>query len=131
MKTHSVSIHDWNGLSTLLIQAADFPYAFIRCLSEVRLGLNNAAFNADELLEARFFGPEGELRIYRDGEALRAVTLSAEDGDETLDEHYKLPGYELPEHSRFGRALTVRKILAFDEDGQAYVRATLLRKWEG
>lgn len=123
MKTHSVRISGGEIPAELLTQAAALPYAFIRRLSEVRLGLNTAAFDADELLEARFFGPEGELRICRDGEALRAVTLSTEDGDETLEERYCIA------NPRFGRELTVRKILAFDEDGQAYVRASLLADW--
>lgn len=123
MKIESVLLSDREIQSHMLAQAANYPFSFIRCFSEVLLGANTAQLDTENLLEARFFGLEGELRIYRDGDMLKAVTLSEEDGDETLDERYRIA------NPRFGRELTIRKILAFDEDGQAYVRATRLMDW--
>ena len=102
-----------------------FPWAMLRSLSRVTLGPAPTQADADELLEACFFSPDAEIRLWREDGALQAAILSEEPGDRVLEERRSI------ENPAFGRELTVRRIIAFDEDGQAYIAATRLCGWEG
>lgn len=101
------------------------PYAYITRLSEVTVGRTPDICTTEELLEARFFGPSQEIRIWNDGDGFRAVSLEDEGQDDYLDLTRPI------RRSCFGRKLTLRRYLAFDEDGQAYVCDTRLVHWEG
>lgn len=101
------------------------PYAYITRLSQVTVGRTPEQFSDEELLQARFFGPDREIRIWRDEAGLQAVSLEDEAGEQCID-------LIRPIRSRaFGRRLTLRRYLDFDEDGQAYIRDTRLIHWEG
>lgn len=101
------------------------PYAYITRLSEVTVGKTPDSFTTEELLDAHFFGPDREVRIWHDGDGFRAVSL--EDGEQ--EDHLDLT--RSIRRSCFGRRLTMRRYLAFDEDGQAYICGTRLVHWEG
>lgn len=101
------------------------PWAWIRSISSVSLGLKPETVDLNELLEARFFGPEEEIRIFRNGGALRAAALSAEAADKTIKRRFDI------ENPMFGSSITVRYTLEADEDGQMNRICTCLIGWEG
>lgn len=101
------------------------PFAYITRLSEVTVGSTPAELSLEELLEARFFGPDREIRIWQEGDGFCALAVEEEAQDEYLDQPRAIRS------SRFGRTLTLRRYLAYDEDGQAYIRDTRLVHWEG
>ena len=100
------------------------PYAMIRSLSQVTLGRMPSQVTEDELLEARFFSSEQEIRVFRGENGLQAVRLSAEPADRVLEETYEI------ENKQFGGFLTVARVLDWDGDGQAYVTSTRLSGWK-
>lgn len=101
------------------------PWAMIRSFSQVTLGPTPRSVDLDELLEARFFSPEAEVRIFRGESGLQTACVEAEEGDVTLERRC---GHL---NALFGSAVTMRSTLGFDEDGQAYVANTRLTGWEG
>ncbi len=101
------------------------PWAWVRSLSSVSLGLRPAEINTDALLEARFFGPETEIRLFRSGGALRAAALTPEAGDKTIQRRFDI------ENPIFGASITVRYTLEADEDGQMNRTVACLIGWEG
>lgn len=127
-----------------------FPWAMVQTYSRLYLGVNPLAdsrtnleeneltenetdwkqFFRDEwklsLLEARFFSDAEELRLFRLDGSLRAVLAAETDGDRWLEETC-----EIANKDKFGGSVTVRRVMDFDEDGQAYVAFTRLSGWEG
>lgn len=102
------------------------PYALLRTFSAVSLGPTPETLPAlEELLEARFFSRDEEIRVFRDGGTLRAVALREASGTVTLESAYEI------DNASFGRSLTVRETLGFDDDGQAYVVMSRLSGWKG
>lgn len=102
------------------------PYAYITRLSEVTVGPTPPDFSPAELLEARFFGPDREVRIWAGDTGLEAICLEDDGQDDFLD----LPNREI-RAARFGKELTLRRYLDYDKDGQAYICATRLVDWKG
>lgn len=102
------------------------PYGWICTLSGVSLGPVSGELPLEELIEARFFGPAEEVRIFRREGQLQAAVLAEEPGDQILAETYPIQNKAL-----FGMALTVHQILDEDEDGQCYVAAVRLADWKG
>ncbi len=109
-------------------RARTMPYAWVLQDSRAYLGKTGGFSLPDapgnDWREARFFGPEGELRLTRSDKGSMEAFWLTETGDEVLDQARPL----LPE---FGRQLTVRRILDYDEDGQVCVAATRMLRWEG
>lgn len=106
-----------------LAEGSAMPYAWIRRADSVFLGKNPGLTDMSGILEARFFGPDGEVRLYDDGFGMEAAWLCEEAEDSVIDStEALLPG--------FGKSLRKRRILAFDEDGQAYTAAQRLLSWE-
>lgn len=113
------------ALAYLAEHPGRFPYQMVWRLSSVELG--TARIPADDLAEvteARFFGPEAELRFYLEHGALTAALAEDEPGDVAIERTVRL----LP---RFGKTLKQLQYIAFDEDGQGYVALTRLAAWEG
>lgn len=109
-----------------LQRAKGLPYAWICRLSQVYLGYCPAEISLEELLEARFFGPEEEVRLFfREGQLQAAVCIE-EPGDRVIPATYAL---QHPE--QFGQELTVHQMVESDEDGQCYVAAVRLAEWKG
>lgn len=101
------------------------PYALIRSLSRVTLGPTPDEIDFDELIEARFFDSEQEVRIFRGEMGFQAARLTAEDGDITIERAHDLA------NPIFGETVTVCSVLDFDEDGQAHIAHTRLAGWKG
>ena len=113
----------------LNVQAAireglQLPYAMIRSLSRVTLGITPDQLDEEELLEARFFNSEQEIRIFSAEDGLQAVKLSSVAADHTIEETYAM------ENRQFGGSVTVTRVLDWDADGQTYVKAARLSGWK-
>lgn len=101
-----------------------FPYAMITRLSSVVLSRVTFPFDPSEVIEARFFSNDHELRFFDDGNGLEAALLEKEGTDVVIEKSAVL----LP---NFGKKLFSRQYIDYDDDGQAYVRTVCLCGWEG
>lgn len=129
-----------------LSEGRALPWALITTYGGVTLGPVPAHFQEEEVIEARFFSPDREIHIWREGEALCAAILTgaegtdraegtapaggdggaAADGDaDAVTRKYRLANDQL------GEWIAVTQYLDYDEDGQAYVTAVRLSGWEG
>lgn len=102
------------------------PYAMFTHLSKVTLGKTPTVVSLDELIEARFFGGNGEIHIFTENGEPKAVHITDEENDSRfppIDREYTLL-------SNFGKKLTVRQYIDFDNEGQAYIKAVRLLGWE-
>lgn len=118
MKTESLAVQE------AFARGRALPWALVRGLSRVTLGTAPTEIDPEELIEARFFGAGEEIRVFRAGGELRAVRLCAEPEDNTLEQTYQI------KNPRFGKSLTVCRLLEADGDGQMNVTATRLTGWE-
>lgn len=114
---------------TIDIQAAlgggqKLPFAWVRSLSQVALGRTPLAADLEELLEARFFSRDREIRALPRGGRPACRGPTGEPEDHVREDEYQI---EIP---RFGRSTTVTRVLDWDEDGQAYIAATRLSGWK-
>lgn len=107
-----------------LYQGSALPHAYIRSLSTVTLGVTPEKISTDELMEARFFSSEEEIRVFKADDILQAVRLVMESSDRAIVETYVL------DNRKFGEKVSVRHTLASDEDGQTYITETCLVGWE-
>ena len=112
--------------SLALAEGLALPYSLIFSYSGVTLGPTPERVDAEELTEAHFFSEEREIRVYRDGGTLKAVSMrdTPEDAG-AVTERYRL------ENARLGEWIGVKRYLDYDEDGQAYVSARRLAGWKG
>lgn len=111
---------------TALERGRRLPFALLRTFSAVSLGSTPATLPADgELLDARFFSADEEIRLFRDDGVLQALSLRETPQAHTLENAYEIG------NPAFGRLLTVRETIDFDEDGQAYVALSRLADWKG
>lgn len=108
-------------MNELLQQTVQLPYAYIRELSRVHLGRTPESVDWTEVQEARFFDESREIRVLANG---KAIEISDGVSSEYIDEIRRV----LP---AFGKTLTKRNYIRYDEDGQAYICATRLLRWEG
>lgn len=111
-------------LNEALERGREFPYSFIMEYSRLYIGKNTEELKPDELTEARFFAYGGELRIYKDEEGFKGFLLTETEEDEFIDKTVKLL------HG-FGKTLTLRYLLASDEDGQTFIKYTRMVQWKG
>lgn len=109
-----------------LSRGRTLPYALIRSLSRVTLGPTPDEIDLDELIEARFFDSEQEVRIFHGETGLQAARLWDGTEDTVIQRTYQLANEAV-----FGRFVTVHQLLRFDEDGQACVSCTRLAGWKG
>lgn len=119
MKTESMDVQEALGRGQAL------PFALVRNLSSVTLGPAPETVDLEELIEARFFRAGEEVRIFQGEAGPPAVRLSSEEGDITVEKECR------PANPAFGESVTVRQVLDFDADGQAFVSCTLLTGWKG
>ena len=119
MKTERLNVQE------ALNQGKTLPWALVRRLSSFTLGPAPEMVDLDGLIGARFFSADEEVRLFRNEAGLRAVCLTSEEGDTTIEREHKLA------NPKFGGTITVRQVLVFDEDGQAFIAYTLLTGWEG
>lgn len=116
--------HEQLDIGKALELGGGLPFSLIRSLSSVTLGRTLSQVGTDELLEARFFSEQEEIRIFRQDGALKAVRLTEEPDDHLLRETYVL------ENPQFGAEITVAHLLEADEDGQMHITATRLTGWK-
>lgn len=109
-----------------LSRGRTLPYALIRSLSRVTLGPMTDEIDLDELIEARFFDSEQEVRIFHGETGLQAARLWDGTEDTVIERTYALANTTL-----FGQFITVKQLLDFDEDGQACVSCIRLAGWKG
>ena len=113
------------SVEAALREGAELPWAYVRSLSGFSLGaVPEELPPREELLELRFFSPAEEVRLFHDGEELRALRLTDSPEGDFEDRGYELRG-------GFGETLTVRRYLDYDEDGQLFVAAVRLCGWKG
>lgn len=109
-------------------KAKTMPWAYIASYGSLTMGLTPEKILFDEILDARFFGPEGELRLFRRGDVLEALwvddTPCPRQLDTTIDKIIKLKSF-------YGKELTMRQHIVFDEDGQACIYTTRLAALKG
>ena len=111
-----------------------FPWAMIHTYSNVALGKNPIIEQGRELeereicpeilLEARFFSESEEIRIFRQERELRAIWIAEGEEDLFLEETVKIAN-----QSKFGDSVTIRRLVDFDDDGQAQIVASRLSGW--
>lgn len=110
-----------------LSRGKTLPLSLIRSLSRVTLGPTPVDIDISELIEARFFDADQEVRIFQGENGLQAARIW-EGAEDTVIERT----YELANEVTFGRSITVHQLLSFDEeDGQAYIAYTRLSGWKG
>lgn len=100
------------------------PWVYLRSLSRVYLGKTPERLTMDELLEARFFSEQQEIRIFLSEDGLKAVRLEEETADRFLEK-------EIAVNSGFGSSYTVHYLLQADEDGQTNRTVARLAGWKG
>lgn len=108
-----------------LAQGLQLPYAMIRSYSQVTMGNTPPSVDLTEVIEARFFNAETEVRLFRKDGKLCGAKLCGECGDIGTEESFRI------ENPEFGSELKVYRHLASDEDGQTYVMTTRLCGWTG
>lgn len=117
---------EYRDIPGALADGQALPFVYLRTLSRAAIGRSAelpVPEDLGEVEELRFFGSEAEIRILRTDAGLEAYRISDGDGaflDETVG---LLPG--------FGKKLIRRKLLRFDDDGQAEICAVRLVGWEG
>lgn len=112
-----------DSIEQALEQAEKLRFVMVTELSRVVIGKTPMHISWDELIEARFFDHDTEIRIFREDGELRARSVSLQDGTPYIEKQYKgLQG-------NLGSEISVREYLAFDEDGQAGVSAVCLYDW--
>ena len=119
MKTETLTVRE------ALERGRALPWALVRSISEVTLGKTPAEINREELIEARFFSPGEEIRVFRAGGVWEAARLEGEPEDSRITRTYDI------ENPKFGSAVTVCYTLEADEDGQTNLATVRLTGWEG
>ena len=112
-----------DSIEQALKQAEKLQFVMVTELSRVVIGKTPMDINWDELIEARFFDHDTEIRIFREDGALKARKVSLRADTPYIKKHYTgLQG-------NLGSEVSVREYLTFDEDGQAGVSAVCLYDW--
>ena len=112
-----------DSIEQALQQAEKLQFVMVTELSRGVIGKMPMDINWDELIEARFFDHDTEIRIFRENGELRARSVILQDDMLYIEKHYK----EL--QGNLGSEISVREYLTFDEDGQAGVSAVCLYDW--
>lgn len=121
-------IHKITDLTEALAKAMEMPWAYIAYYSFLHLGVTPKTVDWKQVLDARFFGPEGELRLFRQDDVLTAVWVDDTPHPGELD---TIIDKVVPLRSSFGKKLHMKQHIVFDEDGQACIYTTRLSKWTG
>ena len=102
------------------------PWALVRRMSSVTLGPVPAEIPLEDLLEAHFFSPDEEIRIFRgEDEELRGVRLTEKEGETRILRTYVVANPAL------GKTITVCCHVQPDDDGQCSLVAPRLAGWKG
>lgn len=119
MKIRRCSFNNWKEA---IEQSNHFQYGLIYMMSELLLfSCENmkSDLSFEEILEARFFGENGEIHLFKSDEGINSVEISDDENEEVRDVTYPLEG----RFKKMGRLL-VRQYIVYDGDGQGYVALT-------
>ena len=83
-----------------LAQGLQLPYAMIRSYSQVTMGNTPTAVDLTEVIEARFFNAETEVRLFRKDGKLCGAKLCGECGDIGTEESFRIENPELALNSK-------------------------------
>lgn len=98
------------------------PWAYIKNMSSMHLGENPVSLDLTQVLDARFFDGQQEIRLLREEGTLHAYAFTKEADDDCIDS----TGTPLP---GFGSSFTKHSYIRYDDDGQAYIAAVCLAGW--
>lgn len=110
-------------ISRAVEEGMQLPYAYVRSLSAVTLGNVQPLPPVEEILEARFFSREKEIRLTDDGNGLYALEITDGENPAYID-------WVCRPMAGFGKRIEKRCYLRYDEDGQASIVCTRLLDWE-
>lgn len=113
---------DLQGYAYALIYRSEGIELLEKSAADAEALLDAESYTMDSNLEARFFGASGELHLFSDDGSVKAV-LTEFDNAQYVDELYRIDAQFTTD--QVGK-LIVRKLLDYDEDGQAYVKQTCL-----
>ena len=98
-----------DSIEQALQQAEKLQFVMVTELSRVVIGKMPMDINWDELIEARFFDHDTEIRIFRENGELRVRSVILQDDMPYIEKQYnKLQG-------NLGSEISVREYLTFDE----------------
>ena len=101
-----------------------YRYVWVQEYDSVNLGKGkDVTINYDNIIEARFFSSDKELHIFLFGDALCAIEIIKEEKDDYFEEKQIL-------RKRFGKSITLRYYIDYEDDGQAYIVNTVLSDCE-
>lgn len=102
-------------------QGEGYQYIWKQELGGVELQMVAEANSLEEeqLLEARIFTKNKELHLFYCEDELRAVVTTEEAEDDPIEEIQLLM-------ERFGHSITLRHYIDYEQDGQAYIKQTVL-----
>ncbi|MBE5924766.1 MAG: hypothetical protein E7271_09960 [Lachnospiraceae bacterium] len=106
------------------IDINNYCYAWVQEYDSVKLGtVNDVSIDYDNIIEARFFSSDKELHIFCYDDEMCAVEIIKEDEDDYFEEKQIL-------RKRFGKNITLRYYVDYEDDGQAYIVNTVLSDCE-
>lgn len=94
-------------------------YNFDSVLSE-RIG--DIVIDVDNIIEARFFNEDKEIRIFRNEDQIDGTIFVEKDNPDYLEKRVLL--YPRDRSLEYANKLDVRKYIDYDQDNQAYIRYT-------
>ncbi len=113
--------------------ANGYQYIWMQEISDVQLTqLEKVELNEDELLEARIFNNTSEIHIFEYDGLLKAVLTETHPTDQNVkNDHLDFTLTHYRERTqllrvKYGKKLTLRDFIGYDDDGLAYVTHTVL-----
>lgn len=100
------------------------PYAYIRSISKVTFGTAPSKLDLEELIEARYFYGNSEIRLFRRNDELKAAEIFVSEAEQGIRRAYEIANPKL------GSSYKMIELISFDTDGQANICDTMLTEWE-
>lgn len=131
MKTTEMNLKDALDVKTLL--SLGYEYIWAMEISSVKLQkLENIDLHPDELIEARIFNHDHEIHIFEYEDELKAIETVTEPTDVKVTK--EIPDISLTHYherkqllrEKYGKTITLRDFIDYDEDGMAYIAHTVL-----
>lgn len=94
-------------------------YNFDSVISE---SIENVKIDLDNIMEARFFNEEKEIRVFRDEDKITGTIFAEKENSPYIEKMVLL--YPRYGERRYAKKLALKKYMDYDEDNQAYIRYT-------
>jgi len=109
-----VKVNSGITLQEAMEKGRQMPFAAINTYSGYTVGktADTELPETEEIIEARFFDADSEIRIFTSDSGLQAVEVTDSPDDRTIEAVYSL---------RDSAKVAVRRYIGFDDDGQAYI----------